>query len=174
MMIAAIDVYYPGDMPARAGVVVFSAFCDTTAHRTYTCNIPRVEEYIPGRFYLRELPCIMAVLGLIEEQVDTLIIDGYVDLGDRPGLGRHLWKALDGKIRIMGVAKTHYRGVNAVEVFRGKSRQPLYVTAAGIDPAVAAELITHMHGAGRIPALIRQADALSRRVRFPARETERQ
>ncbi len=40
-----------------------------------------VEEYIAGQFYRRELPCIMAILRIIEEKIHTVIIDGYVDLG---------------------------------------------------------------------------------------------
>jgi len=161
-MIAAIDVHYNDDASASAGAVVFSDYSDSTGYRTYVRNISRVEKYVPGQFYRRELPCIMAILGMIEEEIDTVIIDGYVDLGGRPGLGRHLWKALEGKKKIIGVAKKNFRGSNAVRVFRGKSRQPLYITAAGIEQTAAAGLIANMHGKFRLPAFLKQADSLCR------------
>ena len=51
-------------------------------------------ELIPGEFYRRELPGLLAVLEKIEQPIDVMVIDGYVDLApDRPGLGRHLWSA---------------------------------------------------------------------------------
>ncbi|MGM0527218.1 MAG: endonuclease V [Bacteroidota bacterium] len=161
-MIAAIDVHYKDDGSARAGAVVFNDFSDSEASRTYIKNILRVEDYVPGQFYRRELPCILAILDIIEEDIDTLIIDGYVDLGPKAGLGRYLWKALNGKIKIIGVAKKTFHGSDAIKVFRGASRQPLYITAAGMERTTAAGLIAGMHGKYRLPSLIRQADALSR------------
>lgn len=162
-MIAAIDVHYKNDGSASAGAVVFADYSDTKAYRTYYINDIRVTAgYVPGQFYKRELPCIMAIFGVIEEEIDTVIVDGYVDLGKNPGLGRHLWKALDSKKKIIGVAKKPFRRSDAVRVFRGKSRQPLYITVAGMQQAEAAALIAGMHGKFRIPALIREADALSR------------
>jgi deoxyribonuclease V len=161
-MIAAIDVHYKDDGSASAGTVVFADYSDLTEYRTYIKKITSVEDYIPGQFYRREMPCIMAILGMIEEKIDTVIIDGYVDVGGRPGLGRHLWKALEGKKKIIGVAKKHYRGSEAAKVFRGKSRQPLYVTAAGMEQPMAAGLIANMHGKFRLPTLLKQADSLSR------------
>jgi deoxyribonuclease V len=161
-MIAAVDVYYMDSASARAGAVVFAGFSDTKAYRTYVYNIPHVEEYVPGQFYLRELPCIMSILSIIEEEIDIVIIDGYVDLGDRRGLGRYLWNTLGGKKKVIGVAKTHFAGANAIKVYRRNSRQPLFITAAGIEQTMAAGLIASMHGRYRLPALIKQADMLSR------------
>ncbi|PKN30756.1 MAG: endonuclease V, partial [Deltaproteobacteria bacterium HGW-Deltaproteobacteria-21] len=48
------------------------------------------------------------------------------------------------------------------EVFRGRSKSPLYVTAAGMDPSEAAGHIRSMHGGHRIPTLLKQVDRLSR------------
>jgi hypothetical protein len=42
---------------------------------------------------------------MIREDIDMVIIDGYVDLGDKPGLGRHLWEAMDCKMKIIGMVK---------------------------------------------------------------------
>lgn len=126
--------------------------------------VERVEPYQPGQFYRRELPCLLAVLatGPIP---DIVIVDGYVWLEDEshPGLGAHLYRALDEKVIVIGVAKTHYPGVkHAREVRRGGSRNPLYITAAGIDPATAADHVSRMHGPHRIPTLLRRVDRLCR------------
>jgi len=73
-MIAAIDVYYPDDGSAVAGTVIFKDYTDSREYRKYTCHIPKTEAYIPGEFYKRELPCIMAALEMIIEDIDTVII----------------------------------------------------------------------------------------------------
>jgi deoxyribonuclease V len=161
-MIAAIDVQYSENGSATAGAVVFGDYYDSEAYQIYRCCLPRTEPYVPGQFYKRELPCIVAILGMINEDLDTLIIDGYVDLGEKPGLGRHLWKALDCNKKVIGVAKTSYLRSDAIEVFRGKSVQPLYITSAGIEPSQAAVLIKNMHGKNRIPTLLKLADSLCR------------
>jgi deoxyribonuclease V len=161
-MIAAIDVHYKDDMSATAAAVVFSGFYDSKEYRTYIREISGVADYEPGQFYRRELPCIIAIIQLIEEKIDAVIIDGYVDLGVKPGLGRHLWKTLDCNIKVIGVAKKHFSGSDAILVFRGNSRQPLFVTAAGIDRTIAAGLISSMQGKYRLPTLLKKADSLSR------------
>ena len=162
IMIAAVDVHYRDDDFATAGAIVFSSLRDSQGYRAYIRNIPKVESYIPGEFYKRELPCLIAVLGMIEEEIDTVIIDGYVDLGENPGLGRHLWRALACKKKVIGVAKKYFKGSDAIKVFRGNSHQPLYVTSVGIEQTAAADLIKSMHGKYRLPTLLKQADSLSR------------
>lgn len=161
-MIVAIDVHYFHDSTAIAGAVVFSDYSDSVGYRTYIKKISGTEDYIPGQFYKRELPCILEILGVIREDIETIIIDGYVDLGMEPGLGRHLWNALNCSKNVIGVAKKYFKESDAIKVFRGKSRQPLYITAAGLEPAIAADLIASMHGRFRLPTLIKQADSLSR------------
>lgn len=161
-MIAAIDVHYSDDNIATAGAIVFSGYKDTKEYRAYKTDIPEAEDYVPGQFYRRELPGLIAVIRMIEEEIDTVIIDGYVDLGEEPGLGRYLWKSLDGNKRVIGVAKEYFRGSYPVKIFRGKSRKPLYITSAGIEQTVAAGLIEGMHGKFRLPTLLKKADSLSR------------
>ena len=63
---------------------------------------------------------------------------------------------------VIGVAKTSFVGATATPVIRGASATPLYVTAIGIEQAVAAAQITAMHGPFRIPTLIKRADTLAR------------
>jgi deoxyribonuclease V len=164
-MIAAVDVHYKEDGSAIAGAVVFGDYSDSEAYQTYTCYIPRTAPYVPGQFYKRELPSILAVLEMIKEDIDTVIIDGYVDLGEKPGLGRHLWKALKCEKIIIGVAKKYFRGSDAVKVIRGTSRNPLYITSAGIEPSMAATLLEDMHGKNRMPTLLKLADSLCRSLK---------
>lgn len=95
---------------------------------------------------------------------DILVIDGYVWLEDeRPGLGAHLYRALGGKVAVIGAAKTRYAGVTLVqEVRRGTSGSPLYITAAGMDLSEAARHVSEMHGPYRIPTLLKRVDQLCR------------
>jgi deoxyribonuclease V len=118
--------------------------------------------YQPGAFYTRELPYLLEALERMPE-LDAIVVDAYVWLGpDRPGLGWHLHEARGGRGAVIGVAKTQFAGAVAVEVVRGGSARPLYVTAIGEAPEVAAGHVRSMHGAHRIPTLIRRVDALAR------------
>jgi len=68
--------------------------------------------------------------------------------GNAPGLGAHLFEALHAATPIVGAAKTGYRNDTCSElVYRGESRKPLYVTAAGAETARAAALIAACMGA---------------------------
>ena len=161
-MIAAFDVGYPDDGSAQAAAVVFEHFFDAKPRRSYRKRIVHVEEYMPGSFYKRELPCILELFSEINEIIDIIIVDGYVFLGDRPGLGKHLSKSLNSAIPIIGVAKKYFAGSNPVEVKRGRSKNPLFITACGIKPEDAGELIASMHGSYRMPTLLKEVDRLSK------------
>ena len=50
----------------------------------------------------------------------------------------------------------------AEAVLRGGSERPLWVTAAGMDPREACARVREMHGAHRIPTLLKRVDALCR------------
>jgi len=53
---------------------------------------------------------------------------------------------------VIGVAKTPLRtATHAIAVLRGPSARPLYVTAAGMPRADAADLVRHMAGRRRLP-----------------------
>jgi len=161
-MIAAVDVHYKDDGSATAAAVIFCDFTDFQPRETYLALISKTEAYLPGKFYKREMPCLMAVLGKIREDINTVIIDGYVDLGEKPGLGRYLWRALGCRKNIIGVAKKYFRGTDAAKIVRGDSKQPLYVTSAGFELQEAAGLIKNMHGMNRIPTFLKLADAACR------------
>jgi deoxyribonuclease V len=141
--------------------------------------------YVPGSFYERELPYVLAglaelgrVTGLAglagsgqpaeaqpgAARARAIVIDGYVWLGaGKPGLGAHLHEALGQRTPVVGVAKRRFHGaVDAVAILRGTSQVPLFVTAVGIDVAEAAAGVQRMHGAHRIPTLLKRVDRLSR------------
>ena len=162
--IAFLDVDYrePG---AVAACVLASGWSDAAPSAELVERVAEVEPYQPGQFYRRELPCLLAVLDRLPAPPDVVVVDGYVWLGEgRPGLGARLHEALGRAVPVVGVAKTCFQGAAgiAAKVFRGGSRQPLWVTTAGIDPEEAAEQVCAMHGTFRIPTLIKRVDQLCR------------
>jgi deoxyribonuclease V len=162
-MIACVDVDYR-DAGSVAACVCFEHWDDGTPVLESTIEIRDVEPYEPGQFYRRELPCILAVLQALPNLPQIVIIDGYVWLGEqRRGLGARLYEALNKRAMIVGVAKTRFVGAEPVAlVTRGRSRTPLYVTAAGMNVTEAARSIRTMHGNHRIPTMLKRVDQLSR------------
>jgi deoxyribonuclease V len=122
--------------------------------------------YVPGSFYLRELPALLAILDLAPTPL-VVVIDGYVTLAPgRAGLGEHLHRALGGRVIVVGVAKTPFRGAtHAATVRRGHSKKPVFVTAVGMSVEAAASAVRAMHGPHRIPTWIARADRLARDFR---------
>lgn len=173
-MLACLDAAYHADRAAAA--CVLSAHWDDAAPAA--TRVARVAQppapYVPGELWRRELPALLAVLASAPP-LDAVVIDAFVWLAgpDRPGLGGHLFHALGGKVPVVGVAKTAFRGAwTAVPVLRGRSRRPLYVNAVGMDPDEAARLVASMHGRHRIPTLLAAADRLARAaVRTPLPRT---
>jgi deoxyribonuclease V len=171
---AAVDVHYPSTGGARAAAVLAAdaAFTHMLAERTAV--LPQVLPYRPGEFYLRELPPLRAVLADLSG-LGLLVVDGYADLDPdgRPGLGAHA-RAEFG-IPVIGVAKSRYRtAIHAVPVLRGSSARPLFVTAAGMPTADAADLVRRMTGRYRLPDALRRADTLARADPPAASPTGRQ
>jgi deoxyribonuclease V len=164
-MIAALDVRYDEDaLIGHGAAVIFERWEDAEPLAEYTAAFNGVSPYVPGQFFKRELPCLMALLGKVREPLDQIVVDGFVSLDERPGLGLHLWEALGSKVAVIGVAKNHFRFATPVEVVRGSSKRPLYVTSVGIDPSAAVEAIRKMHGTSRIPTLLKRVDRLTRLV----------
>lgn len=166
-MIYAFDVYYSNNI-AQAVAIGFEHWNDRVPQVSEKELIINIEEYVPGEFYKRELPCILRVLKKLDPQtISLIIVDGYVQLDDKgtPGLGGHLYQTLQEQIPVVGIAKKSYADnhANVREVLRGQSLQPLYVTSVGIDVDEAAANIRAMHGDHRIPTLLKQLDTLSRR-----------
>jgi deoxyribonuclease V len=163
-MILAVDVSYRGNTAIVAGVL-FRDWTDDKPLKRYliSCMVP--EEYMPGQFFRRELPCIGELLTQVDRQLNCIVIDGYVHLGRKktPGLGKHLFDMLEQQVIVIGVAKSSYKNTpKSCELLRGKSNKPLYVTAAGITQERAKTLIKNMLGNDRLPTLLKCADRLSK------------
>lgn len=166
-MILAIDVDYRDQEAIVAGVL----FCDWTDEKSLqefliSCQVP--SNYMPGKFYRRELPCIAEFLTHVNTELECIVIDGFVHLGKKkePGLGMHLWDMLDEKVVVIGVAKSPFKNTpKSCKLLRGKSKKPLFVTAQGIKQDRAKLLIRNMHGNDRIPALLKHADRLCKRTK---------
>ena len=92
----------------------------------------------------------MAVLQLLPELPSIVVVDGYVWLPPKgyPGLGAHLYETLGKATPVVGIAKSLFAGAEACEfvvtVYRGMSKRPLYVTAAGIQVELAAYRVREM------------------------------
>lgn len=163
-MIAALDVHYT-DTTAHAAAVVFDEWQSDNSLASHAVTEAPVAEYEPGKFYMRELLPLLKVIADLESNVFTYVIDGYCHLSRDfvPGLGAYLYDALPHPAVIVGVAKNRYRDTNhAVEVFRGDSTRPLFVTAIGIDYDVAGRHVRSMAGQFRIPKMLKAVDSLAR------------
>src|SRR5262249_31183940 len=94
-LLAGVDAAYTG-VYARAACVIFAGWQASQAEHTEIAVLPAAAEYLPGAFYKRELPVLLAVLKKVTRPVAAIIIDGYVwlDRGCKPGLGALLHSAL--------------------------------------------------------------------------------
>lgn len=181
MSLVCIDVDYRASSVVTAALAFEAWESDKASFEVVSCSDEAPAEYVPGSFYERELPYVLTGLAGLAQAAGlaglgesaelpeaalarAVIIDGYVWLGaGRPGLGAHLYEALGRRIAVVGVAKRRFHGAgDAVPVLRGTSQVPLFVTAVGIDLAEAAEGVRRMHGAHRIPTLLKRVDRLSR------------
>ncbi|HMY21762.1 MAG TPA: endonuclease V [Polyangium sp.] len=162
--LAIVDVDYRPTI-AVAVAVVAKTWDAPSAMETRIARIADVKPYRPGAFFERELPCILQVVSMLQSDIRTIVIDGYVDLDEhgRPGLGAHLHSHFQNTKAVVGVAKTAFHGADfAAHVLRGSSRKPLFVTARGIQRDVAAAFVRRMHGSHRLPTLIKEVDTLAR------------
>lgn len=161
--IACFDAYYHEDC-AKTCCILFETGPVEEIILEY-CKITRpTEKYIPGEFYKRELPGILEVYWEIKRDINLIIVDGYVSLKDsKMGLGGHLYRALEGKIPVIGVAKSYFiNSRNYIKVYRGESNRPLYVSSIGIEIDSAVNLIKNLDGGYRIPDMLKRVDRLSR------------
>jgi deoxyribonuclease V len=161
-VIASLDVGYRRD-EGRAACVLFREWADALPMAELVRELAGVAAYRSGEFFRRELPCLLALLHEVEPVPSVLIVDGYVWLGPgRAGLGARLHVALGEGPAVVGVAKTPFDGAPCEAITRGRSRTPLFVSAAGMPVAEAARRIVSMHGPFRLPTMLRLADRLSR------------
>jgi len=163
-MILAVDVDYRKTAAHIAGVA-FSAWNDATPESIHTSTLDGIEDYEPGAFFRRELPCILKLLRDHKLAPEWIVVDGFVhlDRNGEPGLGKYLYDVLGGRVRVIGVAKRARANTpESWAVYRGKSGRPLYVTAEGVSFKTAQEHIAGMSGQFRLPDLLRMADQACR------------
>jgi deoxyribonuclease V len=166
IMILAFDTHY-FDNKAKTVCVGFENWSDSEPCLIESETLEGVAEYVPGEFYQRELPCILSLLSRIgQPDAEAIIVDGFVILDDaaKNGLGGHLHERLNGVIPVIGVAKTNFLTNTKYkkELFRGGSKQPLYITALGMDIGEALSLVKSMFGEFRIPKLLKELDRLTK------------
>jgi len=167
-MILAFDTYY-FDGKAKTVCLEFTEWNQSENFKVHTEIIDNVEEYIPGEFYKRELPCILSLLNKIDlTNLEVIIVDGFVYLDDEKkyGLGGHLYEKLNKKTPIIGVAKTNFASIekDKKSLIRGESAKPLYVTAIGIELEEAFKKVESMAGEFRMPTLLREMDRLTKEI----------
>jgi deoxyribonuclease V len=158
----AIDIYYYETYAKCVGVLFL--WEDDVPTKLIEATVDGVAEYVPGEFYKRELPCVMAVIDQVRKyKIDCIVLDSHVQLGEgKKGLGEYVYEAVDQRYPIIGVAKSSFQGNEEFvrEVRRGESENPLYVSAIGTDLEEAAEYIQNMHGEYRIPTMLKEVDRL--------------
>lgn len=157
-----VDVHYNNDDYAVASGILFFKWEPSSFEKKISVRIDEIKPYKPGSFFERELPCILALLSEIDNALEVIVVDGFVTLGaeKRDGLGAHLYRALDGKTPVIGVAKNSFAGTSDdCKVFRGDSKKPLYVTSVGIAHSDAKRYIQSMHGEFRVPTLLKLVDS---------------
>ncbi|MDE5492145.1 endonuclease V [Elizabethkingia meningoseptica] len=159
--ILAIDVHYKESYAKTVGVLFH--WDSESPIDIKSVNISEVKEYIPGQFYKRELPCILKLLEQIDvKTLDIIIVDGHVYINNERelGLGGHLYESLRGTIPIIGVAKKSFYNTEEVTqpLYRGKSRNPLFISSIGISTAIAMKKVEQMKGKYRIPDILKILD----------------
>ncbi|GAB5554697.1 MAG: endonuclease V [Saprospiraceae bacterium] len=162
MMILAFDTHYFNNSAKTVGLS-FQDWDVENALQIKTEILKDIAPYEPGFFYRRELPCILSLLSKFHlENVNCIVVDGYciLDNSGKHGLGGHLYEALERQIPIIGVAKTRFRAntLNVLELLRGKSEKPLFISSIGMELQEAYQNIQMMHGAYRIPTLLQALD----------------
>ncbi|MBX7227055.1 MAG: endonuclease V [Chitinophagales bacterium] len=166
-MILAFDTYYY-ERSAKTVCLTFRQWTDEKPAQVFSEVKDIPDDYEPGAFYKRELPCIVSLLRQVPlDDIEAIIIDGFVVLDDagKPGLGAHLFEYLQQKIPVIGVAKSNFAPIHQLKraALRGDSQRPLYVTAIGTSVDDAAENIRMMYGKYRIPELLKLLDQQTRR-----------
>jgi deoxyribonuclease V len=167
-LIVCVDVDYRADAVVAAAIAIPTWDTAAPAVLRVVRTPGAAPAYESGSFWKRELPYSLAALAAVEAAgvaLDVVVVDGYVWLGPgAPGLGARLRAALAGNPAVVGVAKTPFRTAASVarEVLRGASTTPLFVTSDGIEPARAAAHVKAMHGAHRVPTILRAVDRACR------------
>ncbi|PZR24276.1 MAG: endonuclease V [Flavobacterium psychrophilum] len=164
-MILAIDVHYR-ETYAKAVGVLFE-WNDSKPRQTIIEYIYDIEEYIPGEFYKRELPCLLKIIEQVDlDSLEAIIVDGYiyVDNDFSLGLGGYLYQKLNEKVPVIGVAKTSFftNRQTVIELLRGNSKNPLHISSVGYPLEDAVQKILEMDGEHRNPTILKELDKVTK------------
>jgi len=160
----ALDVHHDAGQ-AVAAAVAFDDWNAPEATKTWTTRIEAVDKPPAGQAWRRDLPCLLQLLREHKLEPEAIVIDGFVHLDeqDTPGLGRALFDALEGKVPVIGLAKSPGAFTAAqFEVFREEEAAPVIVTCAGIDLGAAKARVRTMHGRKRVPTLLKLVSRIAR------------
>ncbi len=164
-MLLVTDTYY-NQKSAKVVGALFD-WSDTTPKKLITINYNKVLPYESGKFYKRELPCILKLLEEIDIAIlEAITIDGHCYTSNQKdfGLGAHLWKSLDYRVPIIGIAKNSFHNTEKVTtaIIRGVSKKPLYISSIGYDLKLAVKNVKKMKGNYRIPDILKIVDQETR------------
>lgn len=168
MIYLILDVHYielEKITNASVAGIRFTGENPNTILNKYQITVNNVAPYCSGQFYKREMPCLITLVNQIADPFDVIIVDGFVYLDGlvQAGLGKHLYDNLHNKKPIIGVAKNSFHGITEkYEVYRGESKNPLYVTTHDFNLDEAKLLIKNLEGKFRVPSIIQKVDKLSR------------
>jgi deoxyribonuclease V len=165
LAIACLDAAYASTAAAVAGALIRSWDAEAASQMRVRRFDGSPGNYEPGAFYKRELPLLLSIISDFDQEIEAIVIDGYVwlDANGLSGLGGHLFSSLGRRIPVVGIAKTRYRNDTwSVPVLRGDSRRPLFITSAGTQAREAAECVRRMHGDYRIPTILNIVDRAAR------------
>ena len=164
-MILAIDVHYRETFAKAVGALF--EWDDMVPKKVFVEHINDVDEYIPGEFYKRELPCLIKVIEHVDiNALEAIVIDGYIYVDNKfqSGLGAYLFENLRQKVPIIGVAKTSFfaNKETVIPIIRGDSKNPLFVSSINYPLEEAAHKIQIMKGEYRIPTLLKELDKITK------------
>lgn len=165
IMVVIIDADYNEETREGhvAGIVAKNILSEQEEY-VITAFVTEIEDYIPGQFYRRELQSVDSIISQIEKgDIEMIVVDGYADSGtEEHALGTYVYEKYN--IPVIGIGKNKYDRcvLENLEVYRGESKKPLYVTSKGMDNEQAKTLVKKMAGKFRIPYLVKYADNRAR------------
>lgn len=166
-MVIIIDGdYNDSNHTAHMAGVLLNECTDKEICGFITVDVENTEEYESGSFYKRELKGVKELLSKVNiDDIDLIIIDGFAKFSD--GIHKPLGEYIYDKyyIPVIGVAKKwcEHCKVKNTEVYRGSSKNPLFVTVAGGNSNIAKKIVAEMYGDNRLPYAIKLADSIARR-----------
>jgi deoxyinosine 3'endonuclease (endonuclease V) len=86
-MLGCLDVSYK-DSEATTALVLFENWQSESAFDTFIQHSEVLNEYIPGSFYKRELPCLLSILKVAPKMPDTTTADRHSGRHRSPKSGR--------------------------------------------------------------------------------------